>query len=307
MRPSIRLGTLFGIPIGLHWSVAVIVGLITLGVSGTFLPSAAAGFGSTAYLVAGLVVSIGLLASIVAHELGHALVARNNGVGTRAINLFALGGVAELESEADNPGAAARIALAGPAVSVGLGVAGFVGAFLASTLGLSSLAVASLSIFGLINLGMAVFNMIPALPLDGGRVLQAALWKRRGDREEATLTAAGVGRYLGWALVAFGAWQLFTTGSGLWTMVIGWFVVSAARAEAMRAQFRIMSRSWAPPQWWQWRPGGPGPGGPGHAGPAGPTGPPPAAGPLGPAPSGPVIDVDGRPVAPRTEHAQPVS
>ncbi|MEL6983333.1 MAG: site-2 protease family protein [Actinomycetota bacterium] len=270
MRPSIRLGTLFGIPIGLHWSIVVIVGLVTFGLAGTILPQAAAGYASSLYYLTGLVISAALLASIVAHELGHALVARRNGVGTRGISLFALGGVAELESEADNPGAAARIAAAGPAVSVAIGAAAMGLAGVAGFIGASPLAVVALTTLGFVNLVMAVFNMIPALPLDGGRVLQAALWQRRGDRESATVSAAGVGRFLGWSLVAFGLWQFLNGGAGLWTMVIGWFVVSSARAEELRARFRIRSRTWAPPQWHQRRP------------------------------TGTVIDVTARPVAPPT-------
>ncbi len=271
MRPSIRLGTLFGIPIGLHWSIAVIVGLVTFGLTGTILPQAAPGYASSAYLIIGLAVSAGLLASIVAHELGHALVARRNDVGTRAINLFALGGVAELESEADNPGAAARIAVAGPAVSLAIGAAAMALAGVAGPLGVPALLVTGIATLGVVNLVMAVFNMIPALPLDGGRVLQAALWKRRGDQDEATISAAGVGRVLGWALVAFGFWLFLNGGAGLWTMIIGWFVISSAKAEALRAQFKIRSRNWAPPLWHQIRP------------------------------DGPVIDVTGRPVTVSTD------
>ena len=323
MRPSIRLGTLFGIPIGLHWSIGIIVALVTMGLSGTILPAAAAGYSSAAYLIIGLAVAAGLLASIVAHELGHALVARRNGVGTRAINLFALGGVAELESEADNPGAAARIAVAGPAVSVAVGVASFAAAGLVGALGLSPLLVAGFSTLGVVNLVMAVFNMIPALPLDGGRVLQAALWKRRGDREQATISAAGVGRALGWGLVALGAWQFFNGGAGLWTMLIGWFVITSARAEAMRARFQIKSRTWAPPLWHQLRTAGPGygPFGPGPQAPG--SGPQDGHGPTGESGYGPqgfgghrsfdgpwyggrssdgqVIDVTGRPADRSTE------
>ena len=124
-----------------------------------------------AALVVGLLVAAGLLGSIVAHELGRALVARNNGIATHGISLFALGGVAELESEADTPGAAARIALAGPAVSLAIGAASLVVSGVAGALGVSPLIVAGLTILGMANLVMAVFNLIPALPLDGGRVL----------------------------------------------------------------------------------------------------------------------------------------
>jgi Zn-dependent protease len=291
MRPSIRLGTAFGIPIGFHWSAVAIVALVTLGVSGTVVPSIVAGVGGASALAVGLVVAVGLLASIVAHELGHALIARNNGVGTRAINLFALGGVAELESEATTPGAAARIALAGPAVSVGIGTGGLVAAALAGAAGLPALVVAALSILAIANLGMAVFNLVPALPLDGGRALQAALWHRGGDRERATLSAARVGRSLGWTIVALGAWQFLSGGSGLWTMVIGWFIVSTAKAEALRARFQIRARTWPAPMWWQWRPGDPS---------GRPTGPfvDLTGRPVTDAAGRPVVDVTGRPTEP---------
>jgi Zn-dependent protease len=284
MRPSVRLGTISGIPIGLHWSILVIVGLVTVGISGTVLPAAAAGYAGVAYLAVALLVAVGLLVSIVAHELGHALVARNNGVGCRSISLFALGGVAELESEARTPGAAARIAVAGPAVSVAIGAIGVVLSWTAGLVGASALVVAALLVLGVVNLAMAVFNMLPALPLDGGRVLQAALWKRGGDRERATLSAAGVGRFLGWSLVAFGAWQLFSGGTGLWTMVIGWFIATSARAEAGRARFQIMARDWPAPRWWQWSPAVRIAASPGQTGGfphGGPTGGFPGGGPMG--------------------------
>lgn len=249
MRNSIRLGAVSGIPIGLHWSIALIAGIFTLTLTSTILPAAAPGFVGAIYLGTALAVTAGLLASIIAHELGHSLVAQNNDVGVSGITLFALGGVAKLESEPTNPGAAARIALAGPAVSVAIAVGALAAAFMAGTVGASAIVVAGLTWLGLINLSLAVFNMLPALPLDGGRALQAALWKRSGDRDRATISAASVGRYIGWAIVAFGAWRLMTAGSGLWTMIIGWFILSSAKAESLRARFQLHRRNWAPPMW----------------------------------------------------------
>ena len=276
MRDSIRLGRISDIPIGLHWSIALIVALFTLGLSGTILPAAAPGYASYLYLPVALSVAVGLLASIIAHELGHSLVAKNNGIPVRGITLFALGGVAKLDGDPRTPGAAARIALAGPAVSVAIGLAAVTASAAAGAFGVPALIGAGLLWLGVINLVMAVFNMLPALPLDGGRVLQAALWKRNGDSERATISAAQVGRWLGWALVAFGLWQFLNTGSGLWTMLIGWFIVSSAKAESLRARFRQRSRSWDPPQW------------------TSPFGPPPMGPPTRPVD---VIDVEGRKVA----------
>lgn len=249
MRDSLRLGTISGITIGLHWSIALIAGLFTFTLAGTILPGTVPGYTDGAYLLVATMVSVTFLASIIAHELGHSVVAQNNDVGVSGITLFALGGVAKLESEPQTPGAAARIALAGPAVSVAIGVGALVAATLAGALGVSPLIVAGLSWLGIINVAMAVFNMLPALPLDGGRALQAALWKRNGDPHRATIGAATLGRYLGWGLVAFGLWQFLGGSGGLWTALIGWFIVTSARAEAARARFELSRRDWPRPSW----------------------------------------------------------
>lgn len=239
MRPTIRLGKVSGIDIGLHWSILFIGFVLVSALSGNVLPSFAPGLSGAAYLLAALSTAALFLGSIVAHELGHSIVAQRNGIEVRGITLFALGGVASLESEPDDPGVAARIALAGPAVSVAVGVASLVMAWLATASFGGALVIAAFTWLGIINLALAVFNMIPALPLDGGRVLQAALWKRNGQRHQATISAAKLGRGLGWAIVAFGLWQFFTIGDGLWTALIGWFVISTAKAEGARARWAL--------------------------------------------------------------------
>lgn len=244
LRESIRLGRFAGVPIGLHWSVAVIVALLTISLSGTILPDYAPGYGSVNYLMVAVMTGGLFIASIAAHELGHSVVAVRNGVGVRGITLFALGGVARLDGEAPDAGAAARIAAAGPAVSVAIGLATLAVAEGLSVLGGPALAVAGVAWLGLINLVLAVFNLLPALPLDGGRLLQALLWKRSGDRDQATITAATVGRYGGWGLVLLGLWQTFQGGFGLWTMVIGGFLIMTARTEELRARIaRRVGRS----------------------------------------------------------------
>ena len=239
MRPTIRLGKVSGIDIGLHWSIALIGFVLISALTGTVLPSLVPGLAGSAYLLAALATTGLFLASIVAHELGHSIVAQRNDVEVRSITLFALGGVAALEREPDDAGAAARIALAGPAVSVAVGVAALAASTVIGSLGFGALTVAAFQWLGIINLALAVFNMIPALPLDGGRVLQAVLWKRTGERHQATISAAKLGRWLGWALVAFGIWQFTQTGAGLWTALIGWFVVMSARAESLRASWAL--------------------------------------------------------------------
>ncbi|MEZ5409403.1 MAG: site-2 protease family protein [Acidimicrobiales bacterium] len=277
MRPTVRLGQFFGIDVGLHWTIALIAVLLTTTLSGTVLPQFAPGHTTAAYLVTALVTAVLFMASIVAHELGHSLVAVRDGIKVKGITLFALGGVASLEGEPASPGSAARVALAGPAVSIGVGAVSMGAAVGASAIGLPGLVVAALVWLGVINLSLAVFNLLPALPLDGGRVLQAYLWRRRGDRHEATISAAKAGRWIGWGLVAFGFWELTQGGNGLWTMLIGWFVLMTAKAEGLRARME-RDRDRMP------------------AGPFGfgPFGPPPAAGdpfgsdrPAGPSPWGP--------------------
>ncbi|MDH4278152.1 MAG: site-2 protease family protein [Acidimicrobiia bacterium] len=239
MRPTIRLGTVSGIAIGLHWSIAAIGFVLISALTGTVLPGLVPGLTGAAYFMAALATAVLFLGSIIAHELGHSIVAQRNGIAVRGITLFALGGVASLEREPDDPGAAARIALAGPAVSVAIGVVALVVSNLMVSLGFGALTTAAFFWLGLINLALAVFNMIPALPLDGGRVLQAVLWKRTGERHQATISAAKLGRWLGWAIVAFGVWQFTQSGTGLWTALIGWFVVMSAKAESLRARWAI--------------------------------------------------------------------
>jgi Zn-dependent protease len=254
MRSSFHVGRIAGIDIGLHWSIAMIAGLLTLTLSGTVFPATASGYAGAVYLIAAMATAALFLGSIIAHELGHSVVAQNNDVGVKGITLFALGGIAELESEPRTAGAAARIALAGPAVSVAIGIGSLVAAAIAGSLGFPAIAVAALTWLGVINLALAVFNMIPALPLDGGRVLQAAVWHRNGDRHQATISAAKVGIYIGWAIVGVGMWQLFGSGgggSGLWTAFIGWFVLNSARAEGARATSEVRrQRSQSDPMSW---------------------------------------------------------
>ena len=239
MRPTIRLGKVSGIDIGLHWTILLIGFLLVSTLTGTVLPSFAPGLSGAAYLLAALSTAALFLGSIVAHELGHSIVAQRNDIEVRGITLFALGGVASLEREPDNPGAAARIALAGPAVSVGLGVVSLALAGLVSATIGGTLVVAAFTWLGIINLALAVFNMVPALPLDGGRVLQAALWKRNGQRHQATISAAKLGRWIGLAIVVFGLWQFATTGNGLWTALIGLFVITTAKAEGAQARWAL--------------------------------------------------------------------
>jgi len=237
MRQTLRLGTIRGIPVGLHWSLLVVAGLLTVQLYGSLLPELVPGRSSTAYAVAGAVTAIAFLSSILLHELGHALVAERLGVRVRRVTLWLLGGVAELAHEAPRPSTELRIAAAGPAVSVGLGLASGALAAALHVAGAPDLVVASLAWVAIINLFLAAFNLLPAAPLDGGRILRAALWRHHGDRVRATMTASRAGQIVGWGLVGLGVFEILTsTSSGLWTALVGWFVLTAARAERERAE-----------------------------------------------------------------------
>jgi Zn-dependent protease/predicted transcriptional regulator len=189
-----------------------------------------------------VVAAVLFLASLLAHELAHAIVARRNGVEVRSIVLWLLGGVAQLEGEPQSPGADFRIAVVGPMTSLAVGVvSGGIGA-VAAALGADRLVVAVLAYLAGTNILLAVFNLIPAAPLDGGRVLRAALWARHGNREAAAITAARAGRVVGFVLVGLGLVALLYTGAvnGLWLALVGWFLISAATAEEQQA--RVSSR-----------------------------------------------------------------
>lgn len=236
MRQSVRLGRIAGIPVGLHWSVAVMGALIATILGRQVLPASAPHQPAAAYWLTACAGSLLFAAALLVHELGHSVAARRSGVVVRSITLWALGGVAELEDDPPSARADLRIAAAGPATSVGVGV--FFGclALLAGTGGGAgaSLAAAVLSWLALMNGLLAAFNLLPGAPLDGGRVLRALLWMRHGDRARAARAAALAGRFVGAALALLGAADviLLREIGGLWLILIGLFLISAAGAEA---------------------------------------------------------------------------
>jgi len=221
------IGSIAGIRIALHPTWLIIAGLVTLGLALGDLPERFPGWPDIAYYAAGAAVAAVFFASVLAHELSHAFVARRFGVEVRDITLFIFGGAATLESDAKTPGHEALIALAGPATSLVLG-GGLVGASL--LIGQPQVAEIA-GWLGVTNILLAVFNLIPAFPMDGGRVLRAVLWRFRRDQFEATRGAAVVGRLFGYLLIALGVWlALDRQLTGLWLALIGWFLSNAAGA-----------------------------------------------------------------------------
>ncbi len=240
MKQSVRLGRVRGIPVGLHWSVIVIVALIAEILGASVLPGLIPHRPASAYWIMAITGALLFAASLLAHELAHALVARRKAVQVRSITLWMLGGVTELGGEAKTPGAELQIALAGPATSVVAATA--FGAAALATARLSGMEVvnAALSWLAIMNVLLAVFNMLPGAPLDGGRVLKALMWRRYGDRARADRLAARTGRYLGIAIAVAGAAEFvgWRNLGGLWLVLIGWFLVSAAGAEERAARVK---------------------------------------------------------------------
>ncbi|MDF3299116.1 site-2 protease family protein [Streptomyces tropicalis] len=240
MNETLSLGRIAGVRVGLHWSVLVIVVLVALMLARGRFPYAHPGHSLLAYWALALLTAVVFMASLLAHELAHAVVARRNGVQVEGITLWMLGGAARLRSEAPTPAAELRIAGVGPLTSA---VAGglFTGLALAlRAVHASGLVVEAVAWLAAINFVLAVFNALPAAPLDGGRLLRAFLWHRTGDRLRATRGATAAGRGLGWFMVVTGCGAVLFAGSlsGLWAALIGWFLIATATAEARQAQLR---------------------------------------------------------------------
>jgi Zn-dependent protease/CBS domain-containing protein len=238
MRESIRLGRIAGIAVGLNFSVFVIVAILVFGLAAGRFPAVYPGRSVAAYVVAAVVAALLFFLSLLAHELAHAVVARRNGVEVDGITLWLFGGVARLRSEPRTPGADFRIAVVGPLTSVALAVVFGLVAMGLQAGGATGLPVGVFGYLAAVNLLLAVFNLIPAAPLDGGRVLRAALWHWRRDRLSAAVAAATAGRVFGYVLVAVGILQVATGRSfdGIWLALIGLFLVNAATAEEQQSR-----------------------------------------------------------------------
>jgi Zn-dependent protease/predicted transcriptional regulator len=230
MNPNFTIGRIAGIRISFNWSWLIIFALVTWSLADSVFPSQNPGLSTATYVIMGVTAAIVFFLSILLHELGHSLVARRNGMEIEGITLWLFGGVAQFKAMFKSPGAEFRIGIAGPAVSFVLGSV-FVGlAFL--PIGSTPVS-GTLFWLGYINLFLLVFNLLPALPLDGGRVLRAALWKAKGDFAWATKIAAACGRGFGYLMIVGGALTFFAYRSvgGIWLALIGWFLLSAAGSE----------------------------------------------------------------------------
>src|SRR5262245_48897293 len=231
MGSSFRLGRIAGIEFGVNWSWLVVFALIVWTLASAIFPSTNPGLSKTAHIAMAFVAAFLFFASLLLHEFGHAIQARREGIEIDGITLWLFGGVARFKGSFPNAGAEFRVAIAGPLVSLVLGVL-FV--LIALINGIPSAVDGVVSWLGYINLTLLAFNLIPAPPLDGGRVLHAVLWRWRGDFVWATRVAANIGRGFGYLLIAGGIAMFVFQGSfsGAWLAFLGWFLLNAATAEA---------------------------------------------------------------------------
>jgi Zn-dependent protease/CBS domain-containing protein len=228
---------LLGVSVTADWSWLLIVGLLTWSLATVAFPDAYPGHSTTAYVVMALVAGALFFASLLAHELCHSLQSRREGVDVVEIRLFLFGGVSETEGALPSPGAEARMVAAGPAATVVLGLAFWAAALLGGAAGLPEVATGLLSYLGGLNLLLLVFNLLPALPLDGGRLLHAWLWRRSGNPARATLSAAVAGRALGGAMVLLGLLGAMVGDvSAMWLAFVGWFLLMALQQEVRAAR-----------------------------------------------------------------------
>ncbi len=235
MGPGWKVGRLAGIDLAIHPSWLVIAFLVTYSLAEFQLPAEFPGWTTLTYWLVGFATALLFFASVLAHEMSHALVARRFGLKVDGITLFIFGGATSIDSDSRTPREEALIAVAGPATSIMLGLV-LIG--LSVAVAQPQLA-ALLGWLGFINVLLGIFNLIPGFPMDGGRVLRAILWKLRGDRLSATRNAALVGRGIAYLLIGFGVFLALRPGgsifSGLWLALIGWFLSNAAEATMAQA------------------------------------------------------------------------
>jgi Zn-dependent protease len=237
----LRIARIAGIPISLDYSWFLIFFLLTWSLGASYFPSQFPGWATWEYWAIGLLATVLLFLSVLLHEFGHAAAARHYRIPVQEITLFIFGGVAQIQEEPKSASSEFWIAVAGPAVSLLLGL-------LFSGLALVTTMPQLLAVFryvGYINITLFLFNLIPGFPLDGGRVLRAAIWGATHDTHKATLIAANTGRFIAYIFIFIGLTMIFAGNvyDGLWMAFIGWFLESAAVAQVQQQKLRdILSR-----------------------------------------------------------------
>jgi len=230
MTRGIRLGHILGIPITIDYSWFIIFLVFSFSLSVQFLPTVP-GLPKPAYFLLGMLTTGLLFVSVLIHELAHSVVARRRGLPVAGITLFIFGGASQLQEEPASPETEFRMAIVGPLTSLVLAALFFLAYRSAHAADYRALAEVTVQLAG-INVALAVFNLVPGFPLDGGRVLRAAIWHFTGDLLRATATAAAAGQAFGYALIALGVLAFFggQTLVGIWAAFVGWFLLNAAQA-----------------------------------------------------------------------------
>ncbi len=234
MKDTVRLGRILGVRVGLNWSLIAMVALVAGELANNRFSFDAPGHSGAAYGVAGALTALGLLFGVLLHELGHAMVARRVGLQVDGITLSWMGGVTRMEGEAPTAGSELVVAGIGPLVSAAFGGVLWGVRVLADSAGAGNLVVSALGWLAVINVVLAIFNLLPAAPLDGGRVLHAGVWAVTRDRWRATRASGGAGVALGVAMVALGFFIMTRSVAplnGLFISLIGWWLVGSARVE----------------------------------------------------------------------------
>jgi Zn-dependent proteases len=242
VTPTIRLGRLFGIEIGFNWSLIFIFALIAWTLATGVLPQDVPGQGQVAYWVAGAAGAIVFYACLLAHELAHALVARRSGLKVAGITLWLFGGVSRLEGDPKSASAEAWIAGVGPLTSFAVAL---IALGLALATSANALVSDLLSWLAFVNLALGLFNLVPAFPLDGGRLLSSLFWWRSGSRQSGVHNAVRIGRVFAFMLIAVGVLELFSGGvvDGIWIAFIGWFLLSAGSSEEEGTTIKALLKS----------------------------------------------------------------
>ena len=236
---SLKIATVMGIPIRVHFSWLVIFGLITWSLSTYYFPKVAPELPGTSYWLSGAAAALLLFLSVALHELSHSFIAKKYGITIVSITLFIFGGVAQMKGEPDNPKVEMKMALAGPLSSFALAGIFYAIYAVAPTPSLQAL----FRYLFLLNLVLGSFNLIPGFPMDGGRVVRAILWQKTGDFLYATRKASSYGQKVALFFIIFGLFSIFMgVPGGLWLMLIGWFLYTAAQSSFQQASFQELLR-----------------------------------------------------------------